>query len=206
MKHFIAPTLVLALALLGLGVWTRGFTAFTVFSHTLQTAGSLPRSLAPIDLVDQDGKIFRLGNAKKYTLVNFVYLNCPFVCHKINNRLEGIYRALQPSLVPQKLQLVTVSFDTEHDDTARIKKYRRQFGAHLDGWTFALPYGIDKTAFDEFLVRLGVWAQAAPERDIINHSIFLFLLTPDKKITRVFDPARESDAQILTELRTQVAR
>jgi len=166
----------------------------------------VPRTIESVELIDQDGKVFRLDDAKKYTLVNFVYLNCPFVCHKINNRLEGIYKSLQGSLVPQKLKLVTVSFDTEHDDVVRIKKYRRQFGAHLDGWTFALPYGIEQAEFSRFLLHLGVWAKSAPGRDIINHSIFLFLIAPDRKIIRVFDPARETDAHIVNELHTAIAR
>lgn len=205
MKTWILPFLTLALAVFGIGVWTRGFSAFTVFSHTLAAAGEIPRPIENLAMVDQDGKSFRLGEKHKFTLINFVYLNCPYVCHKINNRLEGIYTTLRKKSIPEKLELLTVSFDTERDDIIKIKRYRRTFGEKLTGWTFALPDRVSKAQFNRFLNDMGVWAKAAPGKALINHSIYLFLVSPEEKIIHIFDPAREDDAQILATLKRHIA-
>ncbi len=205
MKTWILPFLTLALAVFGIGVWTRGFSAFTVFSHTLAAAGEIPRPVENLTMVDQDGKSFRLGEKHKFTLINFVYLNCPYVCHKINNRLEGIYTALRKESIPERLELLTVSFDTERDDISKIRRYRRSLGEKLTGWTFALPDRVSKAEFERFLIDMGVWAKAAPEKALINHSIYLFLVSPEGKIVHVFDPAREDDANILRTLQRRIA-
>lgn len=200
MRKCLPPLLALVLCAAVLWVWTDGFRSFTVFSHALLAAGPLPRKFPDLPLVDQDGRAFQVGGEKKYVLVNFVYLDCPDVCHKINNRLEGIYRALEGRIIPQRLELLTVSFDLRHDDLRKIRSYRQLFDGGLEGWTFALPEGVTQEKFDRFLAKLGVWAQRVPGTHLINHSIYQFLVAPNGNIVRIFDPAREDDRLIAQEL------
>ncbi|MBS1632924.1 MAG: SCO family protein [Bacteroidetes bacterium] len=193
MKKILIPFLALAISLTVLAKWTGGFRSFTVFSYTLQQAGNIPRDFPDIPLIDQDGNVFHIKDKHKYTLINFVYLNCPSVCHKINNRLEKIYHSINPDIVPSQLEFVTISFDPDNDDVEKIKKYRNFFGADISGWTFALPYRTALPGFENYLHQVGIWASSAPGTGIINHSIYIFLVAPDNKIIRVFDPAREDD-------------
>lgn len=196
MKNILIPFGVLVICVFILTKWTDNFKAFTVFSHTLNEAGSLPREFPDIPMIDQDGKVFHIKDKHKYVLVNFVYLNCPYVCHKVNNRLEKIYHSMDSTEVPSQLEFVTVSFDPENDDVERIKKYRSYFGTDITGWTFALPYKTDKKKFEDYLHKVGIWAYPAPATGIINHSIYVFLVSPENKIIRIFDPAREDDQTI----------
>ncbi|MBS1949096.1 MAG: SCO family protein [Bacteroidetes bacterium] len=196
MKKIWVPLVALLLCILVLSKWTDSFRAFTIFSYTLQQAGTTPRDFPDIPLVDQDGKVFHIKDKHKYVLVNFVYLNCPSVCHKVNNRLEKIYHSISPEEVPSQLEFVTVSFDPKNDDIQRIKKYRSFFGTNINGWSFALPYQTGQNEFAQYLHQIGVWAYPAPGSGIINHSIYIFLVSPENKIIRIFDPAREDNLTI----------
>ncbi len=200
MKKFLIPFIALAVCLSVIWKWTSGFSAFTYFSYTLKEAGSLPRSFPDLPMISQDSNVFHLKDKHKYVLINFVYLNCPYVCHKVNNQLEDIYHLVDTSIVPSRLEFVTMSFDLKNDDVQKIRKYRSYFGTDISGWTFALPHGVDNNAFNAFLKKVGVWKYAVPATGIINHSIYLFLIDPKQEIINVFDPARESTDQIVQKI------
>lgn len=206
MKNLLPPLAAAAFCIAVLWGWTDGFRAFTVFSHTLNKAGALPRVFPDVPLKNQDGVTFRLKEKGKYLLINFVYLDCPDVCHKINNRLEGIHRAMGDGIVPEKLEMLTISFDLQHDDIRKIRSYRRLFGPGIDGWTFALPDGLTQEEFDDFLGRAGIWARRVPGTALINHSIYQFLVAPGGEIVKIFDPARESDREIIGQLNSWVQK
>ncbi|MCO6497850.1 MAG: SCO family protein [Chitinophagaceae bacterium] len=206
MKKVLLPVAVLLLCITAIGIWTRGFSAFTVFSYTLKNAGDMPRAFPDIEWIDQDSTVFHTRDKHKYLLVNFVYLSCPDVCHKVNNRLENIYHSVDSAIVPDQLELVTVSFDTQRDGLDRIKKYRELFSKdNIDGWSFAIPYKTSELEFSNFLKEMGVWIYEVPETGVINHSIYLFLISPDNKIVKVFDPAREDDPSIIKQLEQWVS-
>jgi hypothetical protein len=44
--------------------WTYGFSAFTIFSYTLKSAGSTPRDFPELKLISQDDKVFDLKKRK----------------------------------------------------------------------------------------------------------------------------------------------
>lgn len=202
-KELLAPLLVLGFFLGGISWWTNGFTTFTVFSNTLKAAGSLPRHFPPFHFLDQDGKEFSLEQRHGAVLVNFVYLDCPSVCHWVNNRLEGIYHELQGDLIPSRLELVTISFNLKDDDLPKIKAYATQFCGSdgANSWTFARPKVANSSELDRLLHQMGVWAVPLPGSGIINHSVYLFLVSPRHEIIRVYDPAREEDEAIVADLR-----
>jgi len=204
MKKILIPVLAFAICFTVLWKWTYGFTSFTIFSYTLSNAGPLPRSLPEIQFVNQDDQVFKIQDKHKYVLINFVYLNCPNVCHKVNNQLEKIYHSLDSTIVPSQLEFVTVSFDMKNDHTDKIKKYRSYFGTDIAGWTFALPYQTTESNFRSFLKKTGIWAQEIPETGIINHSTYIFLISPNSKIVQTFDPARESNQSIINQIQKWV--
>ncbi len=197
MRRVFIPILSLLVCLTVIGVWTLGFSSFTIFSYTLKKAGDLPRVFPDIELINHEGKVFHPDEIDKYKLINFVYLNCPFVCHKVNNRLEQIYNKFDKALVPDKLEFLTVSFDVKNDDVKKIKNYRKLFKGDISGWSFALPYQSNEAAFTDFLHNLGIWKYTVPSNGLINHSIYIFLVNRQNQIVKVFDPARESDDVII---------
>lgn len=199
MKKVLIPIGTLLICFLLFWNWTLGFSSFTVFSTTLKKAGTLPRAFPEVTLRNQDSVLMQVKDFKHYVLINFVYLNCPYVCHKVNNRLENIYKKLGDEVIPSKLELLTISFDTKNDNIEKIRNYRKFFVSGRTGWTFAMP-AVDKLIFDNLLKRVGMWAEESPQTHIINHSIYLFLVSPNHEIVKVFDPARESDESITLQL------
>lgn len=201
MKKILLPIVVLFACVTVIGLATYGFSSFTIFSYTLKSAGEVPRAFPDFEWIDQDSTVFHTKDKHKYLLVNFVYLNCPDVCHKVNNRLEHIYHAIDSAVIPEKLELITISFDTQRDGLDKIRKYRKLFSRdNIDGWSFAIPYQASAQQFHTFLQKTGVWVYQMPETGLINHSVYLFLISPDNKIVRVFDPAREDDSQIIKQM------
>ncbi|MCZ2101372.1 MAG: SCO family protein [Chitinophagales bacterium] len=197
MKKVIIPISTFILCVFIVYNWTAGFSAFTVFSDTLHKAGSLPRTFPDIELISQDSVHFKIGDKKKFKLVNYVYLNCPLVCHKVNNRLEDIYHSVSDSIIPAQLELITISFDLKYDNIQKIKNYRARFTEDIHGWTFAIPSTEAHTSFEQYLLDVGIWAKPANQTGIINHSVYLFLLSPDNQVIAVFDPAREDNSEII---------
>ncbi|GAB1429904.1 hypothetical protein MASR2M18_07370 [Ignavibacteria bacterium] len=200
MKKILVPVIALAICSAILWKWTLGFSSFTVFSYTLDTAGEIPRAFPDLQMIDHNGNTFSLKDKGKYILLNFVYLDCPSVCHKVNNRLENIYHSFDSSVAYSRLEFVTLSFDLKNDDIRKIRSYREHFGKDISGWSFALPYQSDQERFDRFLHNAGIWKYTNPATNITNHSVYLFLIAPDNKIVRVFDPARESDKSIVEQI------
>jgi len=203
-KQFLIPIFTLALCLFVISRWTLGFKAFTVFSYALEKANPKAEPFPEISLRSQDNQVFSINEKRKFKLVNFVYLNCPSVCHKVNNQLEEIYKMADKILIPNDLEFVTISFDPIHDNVAKIKKYRSYFG-DVPGWTFALP-NVSSKEFDAFLKKLGVWIYKDPMTGIINHSVSLYLISPDNKIVSIFDPGAATNKTILKELYQCVER
>ena len=198
-KIFI-PIFILFFCLFILSKWTHNFTAFTVFSHTLESAGKLPRTMLDISLINQDGTPFHIKESNKYKMINFVYLNCPFVCHKVNNQLEQIYYNLTSNSLSTKIDFITISFDIKNDDIKKIKNYRKLFSDDISGWTFALPYRTSQKEFDFFLEKLGIWKYTIPRTGLINHSIYIFLVSPENNLIKVFDPARDTEQYIIQQI------
>lgn len=180
--------------------WTQGFSSFTIYSYTLKRADPVSKPFPDFKLLSHRNQLFQISEMKKYKLVNFVYLNCPYVCHKVNNQLEGLYHLIDTTIVPSQLELVTISFDLEHDDVERIRKYRALFGTDIEGWTFALPHQVKENDFFRDLKEIGVWINRDPVTGLINHSVNLFLVDPSNKIVRIFDPGREEIDVIIEQI------
>lgn len=199
LKTVIIPLITLGICIAIISKWTHGFKAFTIFSYSLEEASPLNKEFPEIQLINHDSVLVNLNEDPKYKLANFVYLNCPFVCHKINNQLEKVYHSIDTLLVPSQIEFVTISFDLDNDDVERIRNYRNHF-KNIPGWEFAIPYGVDEQEFDVFLKNIGVWIYKESKNRIINHSTYIYLISPDNKIVKIFDPEREDNNSIVTEI------
>ncbi len=200
MKKILTPVVVLLICITVIWKWTLGFSSFTIFSYTLNTRGQLPRQFPDLQLVSHEGNVFHVSADDKYVLINFVYLNCPYVCHKVNNQIEDIYSFFGRTTIPATLEFVTVSFDLDSDGIEKISRYRSHFGDGTGRWTFALPYRLNQADFDRVLHQIGVWKYTVPATGVINHGIYLFLLDPDNRIVRVFDPGTDSTEKIVQQI------
>lgn len=201
MKKILIPIVAFVICFLAIWKWTYGFSAFTIYSYTLKEAGNSSRIFPDFQMIDQDGNVFNLKDKHKYTLINFVYLDCPSACQKVNFRIDQIYHQFSRSIVPEKFEFVTVSFDLKDDNLNKIRNYRHNFGNDLNGWTFAKPYHSNQDDFNKVLRQIGIWIYQVPGTGMFNHSLYLFLISPDDRIIKVFDPAKEDNHKIIEQIR-----
>lgn len=91
--------------------------------------------------------------AKAY-LVDFIYTRCPTVCLALGSEFQQAQRAITRNPAYAGVQLVSVSFDVEHDTPAALASYASPLRADPNHWTFAVPDSV--AAADALLRSLGV--------------------------------------------------
>lgn len=200
MKSVLIPVLSFVICFFIFWKWTYGFKAFTIFTYTMNKAGKTPREFPAFQMIDQNSNEFNIRDKHKYVLINFVYLDCPYACHRVNGELDRIYHLFSKEIVPSQLEFVTVSFNPESDNINRLKNYRNNFGNDISGWTFGVPYHSDQHEIKQILREVGVWTYKSQESGIINHSLYLFLVSPVNKIIKIFDPSVDSYRTIIEQI------
>jgi protein SCO1/2 len=131
-------------------------------------------------LVDQDGKRFKLYQ-RLPALLTFIYIQCPLpdYCPRMNRNFQSVLAQLGggDKGLPSNLNLVSVSFDMEHDTPAELKKYRERWVSSAEAkrqWTFSVP---EKHGLDSVLQFFGM--TAIPEQGIITHSLSTTLISSE---------------------------
>jgi len=67
-----------------------------------------------------------------YTILDFIFTNCPFVCPGMSSRMA----MLQDDLAGTGVRFVSISVDPDHDSPARLTEYAQHIGADTNRWTF----------------------------------------------------------------------
>lgn len=132
------------------------------------------------DLVDQDGKAFKLHDLKgRYVLVSFVFTRCPMpeLCPlnmKLSSQLINKWNALpwsSRSRVP--LTVLAVTIDPEYDTPERLRTQME--GYSLDKTRFKFATG-EPQKITDFAAEFNVIA--FPSGETISHSMKTILLSP----------------------------
>lgn len=138
----------LAVALLGtatLGWGSDSFTAFT--SEAARRRGVLtdPRPLPATGLEDQDGGRFTLRDyAGKLLAVEFIYTQCNSICYSLGSSFRQIRDRLPAQALGRDITLLSISFDPQHDDPARLREFGYRFGADGTHWRIVRPTDADQ--------------------------------------------------------------
>lgn len=130
-----------AVALAGTGVLavgTDGFRAYTSEAARRAAVLRAPRALPAVELEDQDGRRFRLGDFRGRLLaVEFIYTHCQTLCVALGGAFAQIRDRLGPQALGREVVLLSVSFDPARDDPARLRQHARHLGADGDAWRLA---------------------------------------------------------------------
>ncbi len=107
-----------------------------------------PRTLQPGDqvpdfaMIGQDGKTFKLSDMRGYVVVvTFIYTRCPLpdFCPAMDRKFADL--ALSIGAFPEraeKIRLLSVSFDPDHDTPEILRKHAKIRGAAPPLWAFAV--------------------------------------------------------------------
>ncbi len=126
---------VLIIFLLTLSFIFQGSTAGAEVSK--QYKRSVEKYAVPdVTLVNQDGKKVNLGellNAKDTVLLDFVFTTCTTICPLLSLGFLDFQKKL--GYESEKVQLISISIDPEHDTPKIMKSYFKRYDAQ-PGWDF----------------------------------------------------------------------
>lgn len=74
----------------------------------------------------------------RFTVVDFFFTHCPFICPTLTSKMGELAVALKD--VPQ-VRLLSISVDPEHDTPKRLAEYAHEHRVNIDQWTFATLHG-----------------------------------------------------------------
>src|SRR6266702_3939099 len=87
-------------------------------------------------LTDQTGSSFASSSlAGRVTLLDFVYTHCTDACPLLSATFQQTQRKLaDDKLLGERIMLVSLSVDPQHDTSAVLAEYGKQFKADATGW------------------------------------------------------------------------
>lgn len=178
----VAAVLVSGVAVLWWG--TDGFTAFTAETARRDAVARAPRILPAMAMQDQDGAATDLAaRAGQVVLMDFVYTRCPTICIAQGSDFEQARDAIRAAGLADRVALLTVSFDPEHDDPAALRDYADRFGGADAQWQFL------RAAPDDTRALLDV-AEVVVIPDGFGgfvHNAAIHVLDPQGRLVRILD-------------------
>lgn len=169
-----------------------------------------PGDAAPATaLVAQDGKPLTLGDFRgKAVALTFIFTRCPLpdFCPRMNTQFAEMEAALakEPALYA-KTQLLSVSFDPEHDTPEVLREYRERFlkgakGVAPTHWKFATGTAENVKAFASFF---GLTYLKSGDQFV--HSLATAVLTPDGKVFSIRRGNDWESPEVVEDLRKAAA-
>ena len=136
---------------------------------------------------DQSGKRISLKQYHgKTVLLTFIYTRCPFpdFCPRMTGNFAEIYKLLGTNPALTNTELLSVSFDPEHDTPKVLREYGLK-AAHTNDpavfkrWEFAVPSAADLPKIADFFA-----LTVKPEGGLITHNLSTSVIGPDCKIVK----------------------
>ncbi len=161
-------------------------------------------------LRNQDGRTIHLGQFRGRALViTFIYTRCPLpnFCPRVTHNFAVLEKELaaNPALYA-KTELLSVSFDPEHDTPERLRAYGATYiGSDAKNafahWEFAVPEKPVLVEMAKFF-DLGMTENADTT---ITHTLSTTLIGPDGKVVRFYPGNEWTPEQVLADLKQSAA-
>lgn len=136
---------------------------------------------------DQSGKRISLHQYRgSVLLLTFIYTRCPFpdFCPRMSSNFAEIYKQLSTNPSLAGAQLLSISFDPEHDTPKVLRDYgfsvaHTHDAALFKRWEFAAPRVADLPKIADFFA-----LTIKPEGGLITHNLSTAVIGPDGKIVK----------------------
>lgn len=132
---------VLCVALAGgtaLALTTDGLRAFTSEDARRLEVSEAPVQLPVLAVLGTDGRSVSLSDPERVTLLDFVYTRCEMVCRALGSEFQQLQTEIRARGLQDRVRLLSVSFDPEHDTPAGLAAYARHQRADSAVWQFAV--------------------------------------------------------------------
>jgi protein SCO1 len=182
----IAILAIVALGALAFACLTHGFTVLTAEAARRQVVASAPIVVPDLWGIDQAGERRPLLDKvdERTVILDFIFTRCTSVCSALGTSYQQLQADIQEEHLENKVRLVTVSFDPEHDTPAIIADYGHRFRADPETWTILTP--IDSEALQHSLRAFGVVRVSAPDGQFIHNAAFN-VLDRSGRLSRIVD-------------------
>jgi protein SCO1/2 len=145
-------------------------------------------------LLNQNGSAFSFEQLRgKYVVLNFIFTRCPVatMCPAATARMMALQAAAKKAGA-SNLELVSISFDSEHDTPPVLKAYAEARSIDTSNFSFLTgPEG----AIRDLLTQFGVIAN--PGENIFKHTLATILVAPDGRILHRVDGSTWSPEEFL---------
>lgn len=145
----ILRTLLVSLILMTVGGFalsaaTDGFRVFTTEAARRVEVREHPVAIPDVALQTASGtRIDFVDLRGKWLLVDFIYTRCPTYCVALGGEFAQLQDRLAAPLAQGKLQLLSISFDPDHDTPQELTAYQQRFRTRGAGWLAARPVNAD---------------------------------------------------------------
>jgi protein SCO1/2 len=154
--------------------------------------------------VDQAGRARRFsalrGNAVALT---FIYTRCPIptFCPMLDRQFAALSVSLNRSPIRNRVHLVTITFDPQHDTPAVLAAHARTLEADTAHWSF---FTGDRDEIDQFAARFGVSIVRGTSPDDIAHNLRTAIIDAKGKVVKIYTGTEWTPAQLLGDLKKAV--
>jgi protein SCO1 len=202
LKTFAASVAVLLIGMAVLLHATEQGSAFTTEALRRSQVDRAPQALPNLQLLDANGTPHDLHAwlkaSNKVWVVDFIYTRCQTLC----SALGATYQQMQSQLEARNLSssqsnrvgLLSISFDPEHDNAAALRDYTQRMRANPNSWqvlTLAAPQDRQRL-LDSF----SIVVLPAPLGEF-EHNAALHIVNANAELVRIIDiatPALALDA------------
>ncbi len=158
--------------------------------------------------VDQDGRERSLSDWRgKTTVVTFIYTRCPVpdFCPLMDRNFAAVQAALKgdPALA-ERVHLVSVSFDPDHDTPDVLRGHAKRLGADPAVWTWLTG---TRETLDGFTKAFGISLMRSdgPAGEIV-HNLRTVVVDRQGRVAKVFNGTAWQPEELLAALRAADGR
>lgn len=152
-------------------------------------------------LIDQTGQAFHFGEwvkeKNKFLIVDFIYTKCQSLCRALGTEFQQLQRSIVERGLQNRVHLLSVSFDPEHDSYTVLRQYADHLQARPDIWTFAT---VGKSSDLVALLRTFGVIVISDQQGGFQHNAALVWVAQSGKLVRVTDYDASAPLQLLDEL------
>jgi protein SCO1/2 len=142
------------------------------------------RTPSDFTLTTQDDQPFRLSSLRgKVVLVSFVFTRCNGTCPATTHRMDLAAAALDKAGLLDKVHLLSIALDPEHDTPAALRDYAKLYDIDEKHWTFLTG---SQKQIDRVLSDWGMWVRPAANGQL-DHASRVFLLDERGRLREIYD-------------------
>ena len=168
-----------------LSVATDRFQAFTSEAARRLAVREHPRPIPPVALQLQSGVRSSLADLRgKWLLVDFIYTRCPSYCVALGSEFAQLQDTLAGPIAHGRVQLLSISFDPQHDTPSQLAAYLQRSRDRGHGWLAGRPLAPAdlqqlERAFGVVVIADGFGGY--------THNAALHLVDPRGRLVEIFD-------------------